>query len=163
MNANRIPSLNWLRAFEAAARTGSFAGAARLLNVSATAASKQIRALEEYLGSPLFIRHAHSVEITKAGRDFLLTVQQSLFAIKATASAMFGEHAGGAVAAAYRRLLVAGGATTTLSRGQPRGARPVVHVGNISAAGTGIGLKHALKDTLKDKTTLVIDHSKKHG
>lgn len=94
---NRIPSLNWLRAFEAAARTGSFAGAARLLNVSATAASKQIRALEEYLGSPLFIRHAHSVEITKAGRDFLPTVQQSLFAIEATASAMFGEHAGGGV------------------------------------------------------------------
>lgn len=98
MNRGRIPSLDWLRAFEAAARTGSFAGAARLLNVSAAAASKQIRALESYLGAPLFVRHAHSVEITKAGRDFLPAVQQSLFAIEATAAAMFGEQAGSAVA-----------------------------------------------------------------
>lgn len=98
MNPKRIPSLDWLRAFEAAARTGSFAAAAQLTNLSAAAVSKQIRALEAYLGAALFVRHAHSVEITKAGRDFLPAVQQSLFAIEATASAMFGERAGDAVA-----------------------------------------------------------------
>lgn len=98
MSPKRIPSLDWLRSFEAAARTGSFAGAARLLNLTPAAVSKQIRALEKYLDAPLFIRRAHSVEITKVGRDFLPAVQESLFAIEATAAAMFGEYAGSAVA-----------------------------------------------------------------
>ena len=46
MPLKRIPSLNWLRVFEAAAYTESFVRAARELNMSAPAVSQQIKALE---------------------------------------------------------------------------------------------------------------------
>ena len=54
--ASRLPSLNGLRAFEAAARHLSFTAAATELNVTQTAISHQIRRLEEELGIRLFIR-----------------------------------------------------------------------------------------------------------
>ena len=49
-----VPSLNWLRVFEAAARCESFARAATQLNMSPAAVSQQVRALEERLGVALF-------------------------------------------------------------------------------------------------------------
>ena len=52
----RLPSLNGLRAFEAAARHLSFTNAASELNVTQTAISHQIRRLEEELGISLFVR-----------------------------------------------------------------------------------------------------------
>lgn len=45
-----IPSLNWLRVFEAAARTESLARAAETLNMSPSAVSQQIKALETHSG-----------------------------------------------------------------------------------------------------------------
>ena len=48
-----IPSLNWLRVFEAAARVESFSRAAEMLNMSTSAVSQQIKALESHLGSIL--------------------------------------------------------------------------------------------------------------
>ena len=54
--AARLPSLNGLRAFEAAARHLSFTNAASELNVTQTAISHQIRRLEEELGVRLFVR-----------------------------------------------------------------------------------------------------------
>src|SRR5512141_675491 len=53
---SRLVHLNALRAFEAAARRLSFAAAAEELNVTASAVSQQITTLEDYLGSPLFVR-----------------------------------------------------------------------------------------------------------
>ena len=53
---NRLPPLNPLRAFEAAARRSSVAGAAQELHVTASAVSHQIRILEESLGVTLFVR-----------------------------------------------------------------------------------------------------------
>ena len=47
----RLPSLNWLRAFEAAARHTSFAEAAKELNVTPAALSHQIKLLEAQLGT----------------------------------------------------------------------------------------------------------------
>jgi len=89
-NQRRIPSLNWLRVFEAAARTESFARAAELLNISAPAISQQIRALEGYLGKPLFARGPQKVALTDAGRAFLPVVQQALAAVETGAAALFG-------------------------------------------------------------------------
>ncbi len=63
-----IPSLNALRAFEAAARHLSFKAAAEELSVSQSAISHQIKALEESLGFPLFTRKTRSVELTRKGR-----------------------------------------------------------------------------------------------
>ncbi len=90
MSLSRIPSLNWLRVFEAAARTQSFARAADLLNMSAPAVSQQIKALEGYLGRELFERGAHSVRLTPAGDAFLPSVQQALLSVETAAAGLFG-------------------------------------------------------------------------
>ena len=60
----RLPSLNGLRAFEAAARHLSFTQAASELNVTQTAISHQIRRLEEELGIRLFIRQNRALALT---------------------------------------------------------------------------------------------------
>lgn len=91
--ASRVPSLNWLRVFEAAARTESFARAGRALNMSAAAVSQQIKALETHLGKDLFLRGAHSVELTEAGRAYLPGVQQSLQLLEASTEGLFGTRA----------------------------------------------------------------------
>ena len=63
-----LPSLSALRAFEAAAREGSFQGAAEALRLTPSAVSHQIRSLELDFGQPLFLRHHRRVELTEAGR-----------------------------------------------------------------------------------------------
>jgi LysR family glycine cleavage system transcriptional activator len=67
----RLPSLNGLRAFEAAARHLSFTNAADELNVTQTAISHQIKRLEDELGIKLFIRQNRSLALTPQGRDYL--------------------------------------------------------------------------------------------
>ncbi len=67
----RLPSLNGLRAFEAAARHLSFTNAADELNVTQTAISHQIKRLEEELGLRLFIRQNRALALTPQGRDYL--------------------------------------------------------------------------------------------
>ncbi|MEH2510919.1 LysR family glycine cleavage system transcriptional activator [Nitrobacteraceae bacterium AZCC 1564] len=67
----RLPSLNGLRAFEAAARHLSFTLAAQELNVTQTAISHQIRRLEEELGIRLFIRQNRSLALTPRAIEYL--------------------------------------------------------------------------------------------
>ncbi|OKO79916.1 transcriptional regulator GcvA [Bradyrhizobium sp. AS23.2] len=67
----RLPSLNGLRAFEAAARHLSFTLAATELNVTQTAISHQIRRLEEELGIRLFVRQNRALALTPEARDYL--------------------------------------------------------------------------------------------
>ena len=67
----RLPSLNGLRAFEAAARHLSFTQAASELNVTQTAISHQIRRLEEELGIRLFIRQNRALALTPEAKDYL--------------------------------------------------------------------------------------------
>lgn len=66
----KLPPLNALRTFDAAAQTGSFKGAAELLNVTQSAVSHQIKYLEDYLGVLLFSRNARGIELSRAGRAF---------------------------------------------------------------------------------------------
>lgn len=68
--ARRLPSLNALKAFEAAARHESFTEAAGELFVTHAAVSRHIRELEEALGTELFTRTGRGVELTAAGRRF---------------------------------------------------------------------------------------------
>jgi len=68
MAPRRLPSLKALRAFEAAARHGSFSQAAGELSVTHAAISHQIRALEEALGAQLFHRTGRHVELTERGQ-----------------------------------------------------------------------------------------------
>lgn len=66
----RLPPLLATRYFEAAARRLSFTEAAEELFVTQGAVSLQIRKLEEFLGTPLFLRHARHIELTRAGQQF---------------------------------------------------------------------------------------------
>jgi LysR family glycine cleavage system transcriptional activator len=66
----RLLFLNGIKAFEAAARSGSFAAAGQELNVSAAAVSRMVHLLEERLGVALFERKANRLETTAAGRAY---------------------------------------------------------------------------------------------
>jgi LysR family glycine cleavage system transcriptional activator len=69
--ARRLPSLNSLRAFEAAARHLSISKAAEELNVTPAAVSHQVKALEDSLGIQLFRRLNRALMLTDAGQIFL--------------------------------------------------------------------------------------------
>jgi LysR family glycine cleavage system transcriptional activator len=73
----RLPSLNALKAFEAAARHGSFTRAAEELCVTQGAVSHQVKALEGELGLMLFRRERQRLVITEAGRTYLETVRDA--------------------------------------------------------------------------------------
>src|SRR3954453_1215298 len=66
----RLLFLNGIKAFEAAARSGSFAGAGSELNVSAAAVSRMVHLLEDRLGVALFERKANRLAMTPAGRAY---------------------------------------------------------------------------------------------
>ena len=66
----RLLFLNGIKAFEAAARSGSFAGAGAELNVSAAAISRMVHLLEQRLGVALFERKANRLAMTAAGRAY---------------------------------------------------------------------------------------------
>jgi LysR family transcriptional regulator, glycine cleavage system transcriptional activator len=70
----RLPPLNALRAFEAAARLGSLTRAAAELGVTHGAVSRHIRAMEDYLGAPLFNRSGRGLLPTDRARDYLSEV-----------------------------------------------------------------------------------------
>ncbi|PVB62902.1 LysR family transcriptional regulator [Labrenzia sp. 011] len=67
----RFPSLNALKAFEAAARLGGFAPAAEELHVTSGAVAAQIKSLEQEIGAALFVRQARGVRLTPLGQRAL--------------------------------------------------------------------------------------------
>jgi DNA-binding transcriptional LysR family regulator len=69
-----LPPLNGLRAFEAAARTGSYVAAAGELNVSPSAISRLVKLLEQRLGAVLFERLPNGLELTERGAVYLREV-----------------------------------------------------------------------------------------
>ena len=73
----RLPPLNALKAFEAAARHESFTRAAEELFVTQGAVSHQVKALEEELGVKLFNRERQRLVITEAGRQYLTTLRDA--------------------------------------------------------------------------------------
>jgi len=76
--SNRLPPLNALRVFEAAARHLSFTRAAEELFVTQAAVSHQIKSLEEFLGMPLFWRRNRALFLTEAGQQYLPVVREAL-------------------------------------------------------------------------------------
>jgi LysR family glycine cleavage system transcriptional activator len=75
--ARRLPSLNALKAFEAAARYESFTKAAVELHVTQGAVSHQVKALEGELGLKLFLRERQRLVITEAGRAYLAVLRDA--------------------------------------------------------------------------------------
>jgi LysR family glycine cleavage system transcriptional activator len=89
----RLPPLNAVRAFEAAARCGGFQVAGAELNVSANAVGRLVKVLEDWLGVPLFRRLARGVVVTEAGRNYLAHVEAVLDQLaEATADLQRAEH-----------------------------------------------------------------------
>ncbi len=77
------PPLNALRAFEAAARLGSFARAADELSVTSGAISQQVANLEASLGMVLFDRNGPKLSLREAGRAYLPSLRRALDEIEA--------------------------------------------------------------------------------
>ena len=73
-----LPSLSLLQAFEAAARLQSITGAAQELSLTQSAVSRQIRALEEQLGTCLFHREKQTIRLTLGGASYAREVREAL-------------------------------------------------------------------------------------
>lgn len=73
--SRRLPPLNALKAFEAAARNLSFTKAAEELFVTQAAVSHQIKTLEEHLGLKLFLRKNRSLLLTEEGQAYFLDIK----------------------------------------------------------------------------------------
>jgi len=90
MTTYTLPHLPWLRAYEAAARYGSFSTAAQELHVSPAAISQQIRALEQHLGFPLFERLPRGVQLTDMGSAYLPSVRKAFDTLSMSTAGLFG-------------------------------------------------------------------------
>ena len=94
---HRLPPLNSLRAFEAAARHLSFKKAADELAVTPTAVSHQIKLLEEFLDLRLFHRLTRALELTTEGAAMLPQVQEAFASLVAAIEATRRKETGGIV------------------------------------------------------------------
>ena len=83
-----LPSLSALRAFDAAARRGSFRAASEELSVTPTAISHHIRSLEEHLGIELFERAGRKVRLTEDGARLAETTEQAFGMLDNTVRAL---------------------------------------------------------------------------
>jgi LysR family glycine cleavage system transcriptional activator len=90
----RLPPLNALPSFEAAARHLSFTKAADELRVTHSAVSRAVRHLEDHLGVQLMIRATRSVRLTPAGASFAAEVRGVLEHLAAATSAATGQSSG---------------------------------------------------------------------
>src|SRR6266850_7075169 len=93
----RLPPLNALKAFEAAARSESFTRAAEELCVTQGAVSHQVKALEAALGLKLFNRERQRLVITEAGRSYLEVVRDAFDRIAAGTERLVQRQSGGAL------------------------------------------------------------------
>lgn len=94
----KIPSTQSLACFEAAARHESYTRAAQELALTQSAVSRQIGALEEFMGLALFRRTRHGVQLTAAGADYARQISRQLDAMERdTLDAMARQGSGGAL------------------------------------------------------------------
>ncbi|MCC4799262.1 transcriptional regulator GcvA [Enterovibrio norvegicus] len=87
----RLPPLNWLRSFEAAARHLSFTHASQELHITQAAISQQIKGLESQLGTTLFVRLPRGLELTEAGAAYLPVVHEAIEKLSEITEELFGQ------------------------------------------------------------------------
>jgi LysR family glycine cleavage system transcriptional activator len=97
MDWRDIPSLSSLRAFEAAARCGSYSAAARELNVTHAAVAQHVRTLEAHLDQPLMERQGRGVAPVGAGRQLARDLASGFAEIAAGVRHARGQHEGGPI------------------------------------------------------------------
>ena|SRR5262245_42654799 len=144
----RLPPLNALRAFEAAARSESFTRAATELGVSQTAVSQQVKSLEATLGFKLFARDGKRLVITSAGKEYLAVIRDALDRIAVGTD---------------RLLRNSPSSVLTVSTSPDFGAKWLVHrLGRFTAAYAEIDLRVSTTtkqvDFIADRVDLAIRH-----
>lgn len=98
--SRRLPPLNALKAFEAAARHLSFTKAAEELFVTQAAVSHQIKSLEEFLSMKLFLRKNRSLLLTEEGQGYYLDLKDIFHALQESTERLLARGAKGAVTVA---------------------------------------------------------------
>ena len=88
--ARHLPHLTWIRSFEAAARHLSFTAAGNELGLTQAAVSQHIKALEQTIGRPLFVRLTRSLRLTDAGNAYFSMLQPLLDRIADGTESLFG-------------------------------------------------------------------------
>ena len=144
----RLPPLNALKAFEAAARHESFTRAAEELSVTQGAVSHQVKALEAELGLKLFNRERQRLVITEAGRAYLEVVRDALDRIAAGTERLLQRQSAGAL---------------TVSTSPNFAAKWLVHrLGRFAEAHPGIDLRLSASlhhvDFAREDVDLAIRH-----
>src|SRR5215212_7382900 len=145
----RLPPLNALRAFEAAARNESFTRAAAELFVTQGAISHQVKALESELGVRLFNREPQGLKLTEAGKEYLTAVRDGFDRI----------------ALGTERLLQRQNAgVLTVSTSPDFAAKWLVHrLGHFAEAHTGIDLRVSATLHHVDFAREEVDLAVRHG
>jgi LysR family transcriptional regulator, glycine cleavage system transcriptional activator len=118
--ARRLPPLNALRAFEAAARHLSFTRAAAELNVTQAAISHQIKALEDHLGLPLFRRLNRALMLTDPGQTLFPAVRDALDGLAVAMERLQMREAGGTLTVSTLPSLAVKWLVPRMSRFQDR-------------------------------------------
>lgn len=85
-----MPPLDWLRAFEGAARLGSFTSASAELGLTQAAVSHRVRSLEKHFGVVLFERLARNLRLTELGEAYLPPVRHAFDGLMAATAGLFG-------------------------------------------------------------------------
>jgi LysR family glycine cleavage system transcriptional activator len=146
--SRRLPSLNALKAFEAAARHENFTVAANELCVTQGAVSHQVKALEAELGLKLFVREHQKLVLTEAGRFYLETARDALDRLAAGTERLLQRHTAGAL---------------TVSTSPNFAAKWLVHrLGRFAGTHAGIDLRVSASlehvDFVHDDVDLAIRH-----
>ncbi len=105
-------SLEWVRAFEVAGRTGSFTAAANETGLTQAAISQRIGNLEAQIGVQLFVRKARGIDLTVEGEAWLPYVASALALLDQSAEELF--------ASQRRRIVIAASASVTQQWFVPR-------------------------------------------
>ena len=145
----RLPVLNALKSFEAAARHESFTRAAEELNVTQGAVSHQVKALEQELGVKLFNRERQRLVITESGRQYLAVVRDAFDRIAIGTERLMQRQSSGAL---------------TLSTSPDFAAKWLVHrLGRFSAAHPEIDLTVSASMHHVDFAREEVDLAVRHG
>lgn len=149
MMLRRLPPLNALKAFEAAARSESFTRAAQELCVTQGAVSHQVKALEATLGVKLFRRERQRLEITEAGREYLAVARDALDRIAVGTERLVQRQRSGVV---------------TVSTSPDFAAKWLVHrLGRFAESHPGINLRVSATDDHADFAREDVDLAVRHG
>src|SRR6201988_1920534 len=145
----RLPALNALKAFEAAARHESFTRASEELFVTQGAVSHQVKALEEELGVKLFNRERQRLVITEARREYLAVIRDALDRISVATERLVQRQRSGAL---------------TISTSPDFAAKWLVHrLGSFAEAHPDIDLRVSATKHRVDFAREEVDLAIRHG